>query len=271
MASVKAWKSITKKDPKYLLMSEGSNFYAIYYRMKIPSNQTLVIIFQFQCGVLEQRANTTQICITNSVSMYFLSAGRAPISDKQSTFIARRVSRRWHPSCTAPLMGEAVMSCAICGGCYQRAFSGQCVLPIFSACPWCCDVLVVLISRGARHSLLTVICWEWSCANQGHMGRMMEERLLEGQIAANSIWILGSQRAPRCCGIERPGAFRVSGGAFHSISSVSQPENVFLYELKAWRMLVSLCFWHLTKLIFGVCFFNAKAQAYKPALCTVFT
>lgn len=44
------------------------------------------------------------------------------------------------------------MSCAICGGFYLCAFSGQCVLPIFSACPWCSDVLVVLISRGVRHS-----------------------------------------------------------------------------------------------------------------------
>lgn len=166
--------------------------------------------------------------------------GRAPISDKQSTLnpaIAWRISRRWHTSCTAPLMGEAVVTCAICGGCYQCAFSGQCVFPIFPACPWCSDVLVVLISWGARCSLLMVICWEWSyipfCANQGHMGRMMEERLLEGQIPANSIWILGSQRAPGCCGTERSGTFKVSSGAFHSISSVSRPDNFF--SCVSWR------------------------------------
>lgn len=116
-------------------------------------------------------------------------------------------------------------------------------------CPWCSDVLIGLISRGARHSLLWVIWWEWSycpfCANQEHMGRMMEEKLLEG-MAADSIWILGSQRALGCCGIKRPGTLRVSSGAFHSISSDSQPDNFLLYDLEACRMFGSLCFWLLS-------------------------
>lgn len=59
------------------------------------------------------------------------------------------------------------------------------------------------------------------------MGRMMEERLLGGQIPANSIWILSSWRAPGRCGTERSVTFKVSSGAFHSISSVSRAGNFF--------------------------------------------
>lgn len=84
------------------------------------------------------------------------------ISSPHNPTVAWRISRRWHPSCSLLLMGEAVMSDAICGGCYQCAFSGQCVLPIFSACPWFPDMLVVLISRSVRHFLLRVIYLEWS-------------------------------------------------------------------------------------------------------------
>lgn len=61
-------------------------------------------------------------------------------------------------------------------------------------------------------------------------------------MAADSIWILGSQRALGCCGTKRPGTFRVSSGAFHSISSDSRPDNFLLYALKACRMFGSMCF-----------------------------
>lgn len=168
------------------------------------------------------------------------------------------------------------MFCAISGGCYQCAFSGQCVLSIFSACPWCSDVLVVLISRGARHSLLRLICWEWSyslsCANQGHMGRMMEERLLVGQIAADSIWTLSSQRAPGCWGTERPGTFKVSSGAFHSISSVSGPNN---FSCVSWRpaecspsCVLDCC--HLISLFCGLVLFSMWKPWHIWQLCALF-
>lgn len=41
------------------------------------------------------------------------------------------------------------------------------------------------------------------CASRRHMGRRMEERLLGGQMAANSIWIHCSQRVPGCWGTKR--------------------------------------------------------------------
>jgi len=138
----------------------------------------------------------------------------------------KNTSRRQHPGCTAPLMGEAVMSCAICGGCF---------LPVLLL--WCAGRL---INRGARHSLLRVIWWQWSsclfCANQGHMGRMIEERSCEGQMAADSIWMLCSQRAPGCCGVERPGTFGVSSGAFHLIQKSDSLPDYLSFEVKVSRM-----------------------------------
>lgn len=135
------------------------------------------------------------------------------------------------------LTARAEISDAICG--YHCAFFEHSVLPIISACSCCCDLLLAPISRGVRRFLLRVISSERSCcflcANQRRRGRMMEERLLEEQIAANSIWILRSQRAPGCWRKEAC-TFRV-GSSFHSISSASQSNLYFIFhELWACRM-----------------------------------
>lgn len=68
----------------------------------------------------------------------------------------------------------------------------------------------------------------------------MEERFLEGQIAAVSIWTLSSQKLPGCRGTKRPGVFRVSRDAFRSVSSVFHAWAEML------KLLVGLCLWLLS-------------------------
>lgn len=119
--------------------------------------------------------------------------------------------------------GVTMMS-SICGRSYQYAFSGESVLPFFPACPWCDDGLVGLISRGARHSLLWVICWEWSfCLFCCQPGPQREDDGREGVTGTNSSRLYLGFRLSKGTGwggIERPGTFRIRGGVFYSISSV---------------------------------------------------
>lgn len=227
-----------------------------YPQIKVSTKHRIVIVLlEYQCGVLEHRA---------------LSSDKQPALNPT---IAQGMSRRRYPSCTTPLKGKVVMSYTICGGCYQCAFSGQYVLPVFSACPWSSDVLVALISRGARHSLLRIICWEWSnclfCANQEHMERIMDERLLEGQIPADSIWILvlsegtGVLRWLRSLALSRLALVHFI--QFHQFLNLTLffPQNVSQVVFY-WLLLPGL--------FFGACFvFHVKAQVYTPALCSVFT
>lgn len=248
------------------------------------------LIVRFSTPAAARSLFNKKLCHQFYALMYFLSVSSSVIISGSSSRLWQTIHIKSNNSLRNKQEATPQLYCTSDGTsgdvlCYlwrmlsMCIFAGQCVLPISSACPWCSDVLVVLISRGARYSLPSLICWEWSCclscANQGAYGEDDGGEVVRG---TNSSGLYLDSQLSEGTGVLRDWEARCFQGqhwciSFNFISFSTW--QCFLSELKVCEKLIGLCFWLLSpdRLIylglFWVFFFCLKRNM--PTLCTVLT